>query len=62
MRLNILREFLNSRMHVAELWIFENSLCFYTEETGFPFHGNTRPFFLIGRGNGGERMNGWLVV
>lgn len=60
MRLNSLREFLNSKMHIAELWIFENSLVFYSEEKDNQFHCNSRPSFIIMRGNCCERVDGWM--
>lgn len=60
MRLNSLREFLNSKMHIAELWIFENSLVFYSEEKDIQFYCNSRPFFIIMRGNC-EGLDGWRV-
>lgn len=61
MRLNSLREFLNSKMHVAELWIFENSLVFYSEEKDIQFHCNSRPFFIIIWENSCERLDGCSV-
>lgn len=60
MRLNSRKEFLNSKMHIAELWIFENSLVFYSEEKDIQFYCNSRPSFTIMRRNGCERMDGWM--
>lgn len=48
-------------MHIAELWIFENSLVFYSEEKNIQFHCNSRPFFIIMRENCCERLDGWMV-
>lgn len=61
MRLNSPREFLNSKMHIAELWIFENTLVFYSEEKDIQFHCNSKPFFIIMRGNCCEKLDGCRV-
>lgn len=61
MSLKILRDFLNSRMYITELWRFENSLSLTVRKKAFSsiVTGSTRSFFTISRGNCGE--DEWMV-